>query len=380
MLKALEEAGVPVDLVGGTSIGSFIGALYAEERSASRTKQRAREWAKSMTSVLEPVLDLTYPVTSMFTGSAFNRSIHRVFQDKQIEDLWLPYFNVTTDITASAMRVHKDGCVWRYVRASASYCPYLPPLCDPKDGHLLVDGCYVNNVPADIARSMGAKTVIAIDVGSQDETDLSTYGDSLSGWWLLWKRLNPWADKVKVPDMAEIQSRLAYVSCVRQLEVVKSSSYCEYLRPSIDCFKTMDFGKFDQIYDVGYQYGKAVFGGWTRGEVIEKMLTDRRSTDLNESRRADILAFPSSGFTDLAEIVSRIEPPTSYISDGCADGEESDCLTEYEEDAGPDCSRDEGGSPEGASPSTASEVEEEKSTLRQRRFLPQETPSSVADA
>lgn len=39
------------------------------------------------------------------------------------------------------------GCVWRYVRASASYTPYLPPLCDPKDGHLLVDGCYVNNVP-----------------------------------------------------------------------------------------------------------------------------------------------------------------------------------------------------------------------------------------
>lgn len=64
-----------------------------------------------------------------------------------------------------------------------------------------------------------------------------------------------------------------------------------------------------------------MFGGWTRGEVIEKMLTDRRSTDLNESRRADILAFPSSGFTDLAEIVSRIEPPTSYVSDGCADGE-----------------------------------------------------------
>ncbi|XP_077835867.1 patatin-like phospholipase domain-containing protein 6 isoform X21 [Macaca mulatta] len=155
VLKALEEAGVPVDLVGGTSIGSFIGALYAEERSASRTKQRAREWAKSMTSVLEPVLDLTYPVTSMFTGSAFNRSIHRVFQDKQIEDLWLPYFNVTTDITASAMRVHKDGCVWRYIRASASYCPYLPPLCDPKDGHLLVDGCYVNNVPGQQARRAG---------------------------------------------------------------------------------------------------------------------------------------------------------------------------------------------------------------------------------
>ncbi|KAG8130071.1 hypothetical protein E2320_016647, partial [Naja naja] len=209
VIKAMEEASLPIDLIGGTSIGSFIGALYAEERSAVRTKQRAREWAKSMNSVFATVLDLTYPITSMFSGSAFNTSIHKVFQDKQIEDLWLPYFNVTTDITASAMRVHKD---------------------------------------ADIARNMGAKTVIAIDVGSQDETDLCNYGDSLSGWWLLWKRLNPWAEKVKVPDMAEIQSRLAYVSCVRQLEVVKSSSYCEYIRPPIDRFKTMDFGKFDEIY------------------------------------------------------------------------------------------------------------------------------------
>lgn len=134
------------------------------------------------------------------------------------------------------------------------------------------------------------------------------------------------------------------------------------------------------LQDVGYQYGKAVFGGWSRGDIIEKMLTDRRSADLNESRRADVLAFPSSGFTDLAEIVSRIEPPKSYVSDGCADGEESDCLTEYEEDMGPDCSRDEGGSPEGASPSTASEMEEEKSVLRHRRCLPQDPPSSAADA
>lgn len=45
---------------------------------------------------------------------------------------------------------------------------------------------------------MGAKVVIAIDVGSRDETNLFNYGDSLSGWWLLWKRLNPLAEKVKV--------------------------------------------------------------------------------------------------------------------------------------------------------------------------------------
>uniref|UniRef100_A0A8C7U669 Patatin-like phospholipase domain containing 6 n=1 Tax=Oncorhynchus mykiss TaxID=8022 RepID=A0A8C7U669_ONCMY len=328
VIKAMEEAGIPIDIVGGTSIGSFIGALYAEERSAVRTKQRAREWSKAMNSVFKTILDLTYPITSMFTGAAFNTSISKVFQDKQAEDLWLPYFNVTTDITASAMRVHQDGSLWRYVRASMTLSGYLPPLCDPKDGNLLMDGGYINNLPADIARNMGAKTVIAIDVGSQDETDLCNYGDSLSGWWLLWKRINPWAEKVKVPDMAEIQSRLAYVSCVRQLEVVKKSAYCEYIRPPIDRFKTMDFGKFDEIYDVGYQHGKLLFTGWARGDIIDNMLKDHRSADYNDSKtKTDSYTCPGSDFTDLAEIVSRIEPVQTYV-----DPDASDCLTEYEED------------------------------------------------
>uniref|UniRef100_A0A3P8ZKE6 lysophospholipase n=1 Tax=Esox lucius TaxID=8010 RepID=A0A3P8ZKE6_ESOLU len=342
VIKAMEEAGIPIDIVGGTSIGSFIGALYAEERSAVRTKQRAREWSKAMNSVFKTILDLTYPITSMFTGAAFNTSISKVFQDKQAEDLWLPYFNVTTDITASAMRVHQNGSLWRYVRASASYTPYLPPLCDPKDGHLLVDGCYVNNVPADIARNMGAKTVIAIDVGSQDETDLCNYGDCLSGWWLLWKRINPWAEKVKVPDMAEIQSRLAYVSCVRQLEVVKNSAYCEYIRPPIDRFKTMDFGKFDEIYDVGYQHGKLLFTGWARGDIIDNMLKDHRSADYNDSKaKTDVsctfpLSVTSAGprlFRALGKIMPRAGPAcNAVITFLCRSGDESDCLTEYEED------------------------------------------------
>lgn len=62
--------------------------------------------------------------------------------------------------------------------------------------------------PADVARSMGAKVVIAIDVGSRNETSLTNYGDSLSGWWLLWKRLNPLAEKVKVcPLRADITTQ-----------------------------------------------------------------------------------------------------------------------------------------------------------------------------
>ncbi|KAM7305761.1 hypothetical protein ISCGN_015657, partial [Ixodes scapularis] len=88
--------------------------------------------------------------------------------------------------------------LWRYIRASMSLSGYMPPMCDPMDGHLLLDGGYVNNLPADIMREMmGAETIIAVDVGSQDETDLTNYGDSLSGWWLLFKRWNPLAKSVK---------------------------------------------------------------------------------------------------------------------------------------------------------------------------------------
>lgn len=329
IMHALSEAGIPVDLVGGVSIGSLMGGLYAEDRSHCRMRMRAREWAMGMTSVFKKVLDLTYPITSMFSGAAFNSSIYTVFKGKQIEDLWIPYFNITTDITASTMRVHTDGSLWRYVRASMSLSGYLPPLCDPKDGHLLMDGGYINNLPADVARSMGAKVVIAIDVGSQDETNLTNYGDSLSGWWLLWKRLNPLAEKVKVLNMAEIQTRLAYVCCVRQLESVKSSDYCEYIRPPIDRYRTLEFGKFDEIAEVGYQHGKTVFDVWSRSGVVEKMLKDRHQEEFHNTHSNNgPVTCPNASFTDLAEIVSRIELAKPALVD-----EESDYPTDYEEEA-----------------------------------------------
>uniref|UniRef100_A0A673XEA6 lysophospholipase n=1 Tax=Salmo trutta TaxID=8032 RepID=A0A673XEA6_SALTR len=316
ILRALNEAGIPVDMVGGTSIGSLMGALYAEEKSNSRMRVRAREWAMDMRSIFKKVFDLTYPVTSMFSGASFNNSVSAVFKGKQIEDLWIPYFNITTDITASSMRVHTDGSLWRYVRASMSLSGYLPPLCDPKDGHLLMDGGYINNLPADVARSMGAKVVIAIDVGSQDETNLTNYGDSLSGWWLLWKRFNPLAEKVQVLNMAEIQTRLAYVCCVRQLELVKDSEYCEYIRPPIDHYGTLEFGKFDEIAEVGYQHCKTVFDMWSRSGVVDKMMKDRHQEEFHKTKSGNVVTCPNASFTDLAEIVSRIEPVKPVLVEG----------------------------------------------------------------
>lgn len=167
----------------------------------------------------------------------------------------------------------------------------------------------MNNLPADVAHSLGARTVLAVDVGRQEEWDTYNYGDSLSGWWLLWNRLNPWAAKVKVPDMAELQSRLSYVSCVHQLQRVKLSGYCEYLCPPVQRFRTTEFRRFQEVLDVGYEYGKLIFTEWHRGDVIEKMLQDNGSPEIDQPHQGGTGGSP--GFTDLAEIVSRIEPACS---------------------------------------------------------------------
>lgn len=70
-----------------------------------------------------------------------------------------------------------------------------------------------------------------------------------------------------VPNHADVQTRLAYVSCVGKLETVKSADYCDYIRPPIDRYGTLQFGSFDEIRDVGYYHGKTYFSGITQQQT-----------------------------------------------------------------------------------------------------------------
>jgi lysophospholipid hydrolase len=327
MLQAITEAGIPIDMVGGVSIGAFMGALYCMETDVDRVREKARRWAMGLTKIWRMLLDLTYPATAMFTGAFFNRSIYEALDEHvQIEDLWLPYFTITTDITASCPRIHRFGSLWRYVRSSMSLSGYLPPLCDPVDGHLLLDGGYVNNLPADVMRDvMGAQNILAVDVGSQDEMDFTNYGDRLNGWWLLWNRWMPSfvTQPLKVPNLPDIQSRLAYVSCVRQLEEVKRSDYCTYIRPPIDRWSTLQFKSFDEIEAVGLSHGR---------ELFAKILEEGSDTCLRLAHLSQVTKLhPASQnsqcfgtFTDLAEKVCKIKAP--------ARSQQFLSVSEYEED------------------------------------------------
>ncbi|KAK6745617.1 hypothetical protein RB195_011999 [Necator americanus] len=309
ILRALRERGVPVDIVGGTSIGALVAGVYAATPD-ERVEERTSKWFDGMTSLWRRVLDLTYAHSAMFTGAQLNKSLQDMFRDEEIEDLWIPYFCISTDITTSEMRVHRSGPLWAYCRASMSLAGYLPPMCDPQDGHLLLDGGYVNNLPADVMRSMGAKCVIAVDVGASEETNLYNYGDCLSGTWVLLKRLNPWAEPVRILNMEEIQTRLAYVSCVRQLEIVKKAPYCSYFRPAIEPFKTLEFNKFEEILTIGYEYGKTKIEELMESTAFSNLLVDDNQQSRLYRQPSRTTKRPnlerSTSFTDLAAALSKI--------------------------------------------------------------------------
>jgi len=294
-LRAIEEAGIPVDMIGGTSFGAFVGGLYARNADTVSIMAGVRKFCFSMSSTWTMAWDLTYPVAAWFSGSGFNSVVRKIFSDQQIEDLWLNYFCVTTNITKSRLEIHRTGTLWRYVRASMSLSGFLPPLCD--QGDMLVDGGYLNNVPADVMRSLvGARRVIAVDVAIGDDTDPMSYGDSLSGWYVvrgisvtilirsfpsmflfffkILNSINPFGTKLKAPTIAEIQSRLAYVSCNNRLEEVKQMEGCLYVQPPIFPFKLMDFHKHKEIIEVGYKFGKETVETWRQNGTFKEFLLD----------------------------------------------------------------------------------------------------------
>ncbi|KAI6048040.1 hypothetical protein EDC04DRAFT_2864170 [Pisolithus marmoratus] len=249
LIRALEERGIPIDCIGGTSIGSFIGGLYARECNVILSRSRAKQFSSRMGNIWRMLSDVTYPIVAYTTGHEFNRTIFKAFYDLHIEDMWLPYYCNTTNIITSRMEIHDTGYAWRFIRASMTLVGLLPPLCD--NGSMLVDGGY--NVQVSTMFSVGASAVFASDVGSIEDNSPRNFGDSVSGWWLLVNRWNPFSSARSVPAITEIQSRLAYVSSVRTLEEAKVARGCIYMQMPVQEYGTLQFSKFDEIERKGYQ-------------------------------------------------------------------------------------------------------------------------------
>ena len=270
VLAAMEEEGVPIDAVGGTSIGAMVGGMYARDPSALLVRAMITKFAKEMSSTWGRFMDLTLPVVSYFTGWGMNRTLGLALGETKIEDCWLPFFCCTLDLISCMPIVHRNGTLWRYIRASMALVGFLPPVCDTERGHqenmhVLVDGGYVNNLPTDVMRALGAHYVIAVDVAGEglDARKLVPWGDGISGTWLLLRSLLPrWlGGGHRIPTMADMQSQLPFVT-----DTVKHQTRLEdidvYVRPNVSHVGILEFNRYNTIIRQGYEQGLKMAREW----------------------------------------------------------------------------------------------------------------------
>jgi NTE family protein len=160
VLGALVKAGIKPEVVCGTSIGSLVGAVYAND-----TLSQLEEWVLALTwRKVVSYFDLSFS-SGLLKGSKLFDYLRGGLLDKRIEDLKRPFAAVATDLANGREVWLREGLVADAVRASIA----MPGLFTPhmQEDRLLVDGALVNPVPVSLARAMEADFVIAVDLGSQ---------------------------------------------------------------------------------------------------------------------------------------------------------------------------------------------------------------------
>ena len=253
VVAALEDAGVPIDAIGGSSIGAVIGGFVAAGWDQPLRLAKAVEGfvnTKRLIGATLPLLSLS----SSRTITALLRD-ERFFGTMRLEDLWRPYFCVSTNLSRGEVVVHDKGPVWEAVRASIAIPGVLPPVV--RDGDLLVDGAVLNNLPVDVMRQRirGGK-LLAVDLQPAVDTQPhEPFDPTVSGWRLLGRKIGRHADIGAVPSLMEVVLRSKDVAGRRaQHALINAADVDLVLRPPTAGFPALDFRAATSLIDVGYRY------------------------------------------------------------------------------------------------------------------------------
>jgi NTE family protein/lysophospholipid hydrolase len=247
VIKALREAGVPVDWVGGTSMGSIIGGMVAMELPADEMVHRNEAIVR-----MRPFTEFTVPVFALLRTKRIERAARTAFGTTRIEDLWLPFFCVSASLTTARMVVHERGPVWEATRASGA----LPGITLPvlMGGAMLVDGGVVDNLPTEVMRSRCRGKIIAVNV-SPDVDDAFVAERLPTPWSVLASWLSPMRRALRVPTIVHVMMRTATLaSADRAREAERQADL--YLRPAIGPYGLLEFERIRDIVDVGYACGR----------------------------------------------------------------------------------------------------------------------------
>ena len=245
--KALTEAGHPIDWVGGSSIGSVMGAAIALNLPPDDAIARARAAFVGG----KPFGDLTLPVVSLLRGRRMERLIGEYLAG-EIEDLPLPYFCLSSGLGSGQTRVHDRGSLPQALRASVSLPGVFPPAVI--DGQLSIDGGILDNLPVDRMRDRPVGRVIAVDVTARQTYEVD-YPSVPSPWAVLAGRYLPFRRRYRVPGFLSVMLKAAEIGTMAAAREAGRRADL-LIRPEVSRFSLTDVRNFDAIVAAGYASGR----------------------------------------------------------------------------------------------------------------------------
>lgn len=259
VLRALEEARQPIDLLGGNSMGALIGAQYIAGVPLDEIGERTRKFALGGEYP-------TLPFVSLLSGRRMERDLKRMFGDTTNDRLWRPFFAAACNLSQANTTIQDSGPLWRTIMASNSPAGLLPPVIH--DGNLLVDGAILDNVPVAAMRTRlgtpleqrrGNGTIIAVDVEVRDELGVAPDVTRLSALDVLKASLG--IGTRQYPGIGDILYRAGHIGSLRQR--ARTSAMAErYLEPPVAGFSLMAYRQAEAIIEVGYRYAVAEIERW----------------------------------------------------------------------------------------------------------------------
>lgn len=252
VLRALREAGVTIDSIGGTSIGAIIAAGFAMEWSDEELTSRVRR------SFVEtnPLNDYTLPLVSLVSGRKVTRLLKHEFTDICIEDIPLPFFCVSSNLSSGQLALHRRGELWRWLRASVAIPGVLPPLV--YHGELFADGATINNLPVDVMRDAGLGRVIGVDVGGDRVFTTDSVDSDVPPFWrmLQWFR----GRKHRV-NILQILWRAGMINSAGNRAARQELSDL-LLQPPLEQIDLLNWKAFELAIEIGYRHASERLRQW----------------------------------------------------------------------------------------------------------------------
>ncbi len=265
VIRALLELGIPIDAIGGNSMGALIAAEYS---LGWDLKKMLRDTATGCAACIR---GMTFPLVAFKTGAEFSNLVRRFVGDRQIEDLWLPYFCISANLNRAELKVHTEGSLAKAILASSRVPGVFPPVV--YDGEMHVDGGVLNNVPVDVMRSLThSGVVIGVDAVPSRQFDLiDDYGLELSGWRVALRRWNPFSrKKSNLPHILLIMLRTIEFGGVSYKR--SNAQFADlYLAPPLRDYKPTDFTYADSIVEIGYQCAMEKAKEWLNNDLRRKL-------------------------------------------------------------------------------------------------------------